>query len=150
VITLARVRAEAAKAVAEMGRGFSYTDGQSVECMYRKMNVGEFRSSSHGGGTYRMGEGPTLTPCIIGRILESLNLMTNHIRECTSSVSGLFGSGNSVVGRGPYYGLFEPLAVLYMNNLQVAQDSGRVWGAVYDLAERLIEIELEYQRMRRK
>lgn len=130
MITLARVQAEAAKAVAEMGRDFVYNEGGGY-CFYRIAKVGEKKNYGPGGDTIKLGDPKLETPCIIGRILESLHINDNYIRGCQTSVSGLFGAG------GMYHGTFSDAAVNYMYLLQRNQDNteGRPWGHCYDAAE---------------
>lgn len=132
MITLARVQSEAAKAVAEMGRDFRYNENGG-NCVYRPMNVGEVKD--YFGGKVQPGDPKTLTPCIIGRMLESMHVMTQYIRECSTSVAGLFGSDKDFP---TYYGgIFEDAAVVYMSHLQYFQDhsDGHSWGYCYDSTE---------------
>lgn len=134
MITLARVQAEAAKAVAEMGRDFRYNE-YGGDCRYRVMKVGE--TKNYFGETIQVGDPKTLSPCIIGRMLESMHLMTDHIRQCSTSVSGLFGNSGPDYPQTYYQGMFEDAAVVYMTLLQVKQDArdGNSWGQCYDFVE---------------
>lgn len=135
MITLARVQAEAAKAVAEMGRDFRYNESGGV-CRYRVSKVGESNQAFGFDEDFiKVGDPKTLTPCIIGRMLESMHLMNDRIRQCSTSVQGLFGEG------GEYPRLFNYDAVTYMQRLQSKQDGfgqardAYTWGECYDYAE---------------
>jgi hypothetical protein len=134
MITLARVRAEAAKAVAEIGRDFKYNLNGGY-CFYRIANPGE-RTGGYSLSHVQWDDPKTETPCLIGRILESLHLNNDHIRSCQTSAFGLFGLG------GRYGGIFDAAAVTYMSHLQVRQDKyeyGHTWGECYDSTEAEVE-----------
>lgn len=114
--------AAAQRAVAAMGPEFVYANGDG-RCAYVRTDDPRFpvrRNDIPATGADK-------TPCLVGRILDDVGLLTDEI---AGSIEGV----NRLVEKGLLH--VHPQALRFLSCLQGWQDSGATWGKALEHAER--------------
>jgi hypothetical protein len=123
--SIEEVRAAAAEVVAERGAGFRYTDGNGASCMYVKGT--DPRAPI---GMQDPAIGAAVTGCLVGEILNRLDMLTDRVAGSLTSIVAL-AQTDALPGWTD-----QSPEVRYLATLQHEQDWGLSWGDALATAER--------------
>jgi hypothetical protein len=128
MLTLEAVREAARAVVGEQGADFVYRKpGEYGRCLYVKADDKRLEIPP---GPEDVCSGASVTPCLVGAIIERLGLMTLEIANEGRGIGVLLGDDA--------LGEYELAVRNYLVTLQGEQDAGKPWGGCLRLAEQQV------------